>query len=118
MTNKITKNCHRHGETLHSLRTDGRYRCLKCQTLYVHQKRQKTKRDAIAYKGGCCNLCGYNKCVAALEFHHLDPLFKEFEICSSLHNKSAETMQKELDKCILLCANCHREEHERLRIVD
>ena len=51
----------------------------------------------------------YNKCVGALEFHHIDPKTKSFEISS--HSYKFETMKNEVDKCLLLCSNCHREEH-------
>ena len=67
---------------------------------------------AIEYKGGKCVKCGYNKCNAALDFHHLDPTQKEFNLGSHGHTRSWERMKVELDKCILLCANCHREIHQ------
>ncbi len=54
--------------------------------------------------------CGYNKCLSALEFHHIDPLKKDFNI-SQFRTTSFESIKKELDKCDLLCANCHREIH-------
>lgn len=73
---------------------------------------QKVKLLAVAYKGGKCNLCGYNKSIWALEFHHRDPKEKEFTISGG--TKSFEKLKKELDKCDLLCSNCHSEEHERL----
>lgn len=56
--------------------------------------------------------CGYSKCIEALEFHHLDPTEKEFEISD---RRSWEALTAELDKCILLCANCHREYHSENR---
>ena len=62
--------------------------------------------------GGCCSKCGYNKNLAALEFHHIDPESKEFQIdIRRLSNTSMDKLQEEIHKCILLCANCHREEH-------
>lgn len=62
--------------------------------------------------GGSCSKCGYKKNLAALEFHHIDPLVKEFKLDSRrISNTSEENIQKELRKCILLCANCHRELH-------
>lgn len=67
----------------------------------------------IVYKGGRCQTCGYNKCDSALEFHHLDHKKKEFEL-SGLSVKF-ETIKPELDKCIMVCANCHREIHQKLR---
>lgn len=66
----------------------------------------------MAYKGGKCAICGYNRCLLALEFHHLDPLEKDFSISSRM--TSWKAIVKELDKCVLLCANCHREVHDGL----
>lgn len=79
-------------------------RCGKCG---VQQWRKNKKLKAIEYKGGKCEICGYNKCNAALDFHHLDRNTKEFEIGNNTY--SWERNVKELDKCILVCANCHRE---------
>jgi len=68
------------------------------------------KLEAIKYKGGKCLRCGYNQCYAALEFHHRDKNQKEFS-WSKMRNRAWHKVLKELDKCDLLCANCHREEH-------
>ena len=65
---------------------------------------------AIEYKGGKCENCGYDNCRKAFEFHHIDPTTKEFTI-SAGHTRSWDRMKKEIDKCVLLCANCHREVH-------
>lgn len=73
---------------------------------------------AIAYKGGKCEHCGYCKCDKALEFHHRDPSEKDFGISYKGETRSFDRIKVELDKCILLCANCHREEHERLLLED
>jgi hypothetical protein len=70
------------------------------------------KKFAVDYKGGNCSICGYNKCPSAMDFHHVDPKTKEYEISSLIRSKSNdEILLKELDKCILLCSNCHREYH-------
>lgn len=63
--------------------------------------------------GGKCQICGYDKCYQALEFHHINPEEKEFTI-SYNQNKSWKTMSKEIKKCTLLCSNCHRELHAGL----
>ena len=63
----------------------------------------------IEYKGNKCEKCGYNKNIAALEFHHLDPNTKKFTLSDTHHNW--EETKEELDKCILVCSNCHRELH-------
>lgn len=76
-------------------------------------KRRAIKKMLIEYKGGKCEYCGYDKCMRALEFHHLNPNEKDFGLSRCL-SKSISSLKKEVDKCILLCSNCHAEEHERL----
>ena len=63
------------------------------------------------YKGGQCRVCGYNRCMSALSFHHLDPNEKDFGIAQACA-LSWEKVKRELDKCVLLCGNCHAEVHE------
>ena len=77
----------------------------------VQRRRYRVKLKAIVYKGGKCEVCGYGKCMDALEFHHVDPTEKEFSVSAELGTSSWEKIQIELDKCVLLCANCHRETH-------
>lgn len=77
---------------------------------HVRRKRRRYKQKAVDYKGGQCERCGYDKCLGALVFHHTDPSTKEFTL--ACFNKSWETTKKELDKCELLCANCHSEHHD------
>lgn len=76
----------------------------------VYRRRQKLKLKALDYMGGKCQICGYNKCTKALVFHHLNPEEKEFNV--SRANKSWERIKKELEKCILVCSNCHAEIHD------
>lgn len=82
--------------------------------LAVDKRRKKIKTMAIALKGGRCKFCGYDRCAAALEFHHLDRKTKEFGIALSGLTRSWERTKKELDKCILICSNCHKEIHAGL----
>lgn len=78
----------------------------------VVKHRRNKKRWAIEYKGGCCKVCGYDRCEAALVFHHRAEEDKEFSFAgSSGWCRSYERLKKELDKCDLLCANCHLELH-------
>ena len=77
----------------------------------VYARRKKVREMAVAYKGGKCENCGYDHCMDALEFHHLNPLQKDFNISSKGYTRSWDRVKAELDKCILLCANCHREVH-------
>lgn len=80
---------------------------------HFRNSRQRLKDKLVAYKGGKCEICGYDKCINALEFHHLDPTEKEFSIANG-NAIAFEKAKKEVDKCILVCANCHREIHFNL----
>lgn len=104
------KKCKKHGLTLHVWSQD-RWRCKKCRVEAVQKRRDKIKELAIEYKGGKCCICGYNKCHSALEFHHLNPETKDFGIGANGYTRSWKDVKDELDKCILVCANCHRELH-------
>lgn len=83
----------------------------KYYRLKVTEHHRRFKKKAIEYKGGSCKICGYNKCLSAMVFHHRDPDQKDFSV-SQLKSASWETMRLELDKCDLLCSNCHSELHE------
>jgi len=77
----------------------------------VQKRRKKIRLMAIAYKGGSCEICGYNRCLEALEFHHRDPSKKDFSISEKGYTRSWKKVRDEIDKCLLVCANCHREIH-------
>jgi hypothetical protein len=77
----------------------------------VQRRREKVRQMAVSHKGGRCQVCGYDQCIEALEFHHLDPAQKDFGISHKGYTRSWERVKEEVDKCILLCANCHREFH-------
>jgi hypothetical protein len=87
-----------------------RYRCMQCEADAKRERRRLLKKRAVDYLGGSCYNCGYSKCLSALEFHHVNPEEKDFSICSQ-DGKTFEDIKPELDKCILLCSNCHREVH-------
>lgn len=70
--------------------------------------RQELKRRMVEYKGGRCELCGYDRSLRALDFHHVEPSKKRFNIAGS-HLRSWRSLVSELDKCILVCSNCHDE---------
>lgn len=76
----------------------------------VKDRRQKLKQMSVEYLGGKCIKCGYNNCVWALDFHHKNPKEKDFTI-GKYTTIGWEKLKLELDKCDLLCANCHRELH-------
>lgn len=76
-------------------------------------KRRKKLRDmAVEYGGGKCQICGYKKCQRALCFHHKNPTEKDFGLSVRGLTRSWEKMRVELDKCVLLCSNCHMEVHD------
>ncbi len=75
----------------------------------VAKRRRKIKELAIQQKGGQCEVCGYRKCQGALDLHHRNPKTKHFGISDKGYTRSWERVKAELDKCILVCANCHRE---------
>lgn len=85
--------------------------CSHAQAVTI--KRRAIKNMLIAYKGGKCERCGYNKSARALEFHHLNPEEKDFGI-SKVLTRSIQSLKDEADKCILLCSNCHAEIHDEL----
>lgn len=101
--------CEKHNSSEFS--NSKRPRCKKCLIDAVNKRRRKVKSLAIEYKGGKCEVCGYDKCNAALDFHHINKEEKEFGIGSFGHCNSWEKVKEELDKCMLVCANCHREIH-------
>lgn len=75
----------------------------------VAKRRRKIKTMAIEYKGGKCQMCGYSKYQGALDLHHIHQKTKSFGIAYKGYTRSWESVKKELDKCVLVCANCHRE---------
>ena len=79
----------------------------------VSERRRAVKQKAVAYKGGKCEKCGYSKSIRSLVFHHLNPDEKDFGIASSNSTKW-DIVKSELDKCIMLCANCHGEVHDEI----
>ena len=91
------------------------FRCKKCANQNSIKQESLTKEKFVNYKGGQCTICGYSKCIGALEFHHLDPAEKEFTMAKMKnHKRKWEDCKKELDKCILVCGNCHPEIHAGL----
>ena len=85
-------------------------RCKKCHSGFSSKRFRKLKIEFVEYKGGKCEKCGYNECVGALDFHHIDPEKKDAE-WKRFKGRSLNSVKAELDKCMLLCANCHRAMH-------
>jgi 5-methylcytosine-specific restriction endonuclease McrA len=77
----------------------------------TNNRRRRLKKPLVERKGGKCQFCGYSKYIGALDFHHLDPSKKNFKLSMEELYRSWDITTKEIDKCILVCANCHRELH-------
>ena len=77
----------------------------------VANRRRKLKEMVVKYKGGKCVLCGYSKYAGAFDLHHKDDSRKSFGLSTRGLTRSWKRIKKEADKCILVCANCHREIH-------
>ena len=77
----------------------------------VSRRRKTLRQKGIEYKGGKCIFCGYNKYEGALDFHHVNESAKNFGLSEKGMTRSWARIKEELDKCILVCANCHRELH-------
>lgn len=101
--------CPRHGEALHLRDGRGSFRCRQCRMDAVVRRRRKVKQILVEEAGGSCRMCGYDRCLAALEFHHLVPGEKEFGLSHRGIARALETVRAEARKCVLLCANCHAE---------
>ena len=103
--NKFGKN----GNGTHSI-------CKECQCERIKQGQRET-RDYIQSLKHQCSKCGYDKCVEALEFHHINSQDKDSELSCYIKRVFSpalkELIDKEVSKCVVLCANCHREEHSK-----
>lgn len=88
--------------------------CKLCMKIKLQNRYQEQKEYIIKMLGGKCMRCGYDKCTEALDLHHKDPSVKEFTL-SQRWTCKLEDLIKEASKCELLCANCHREEHFKLK---
>lgn len=85
--------------------------CRPCDASRRAGAYRDSKKVAVEYLGGKCVLCGYSKYIGALHFHHRDPSEKEFGFGVNRKVRWCASVKKELDKCVLLCANCHGEVH-------
>jgi transposase len=101
--------CPHHGTRAHGRRKAGGYRCTKCRAEAVSRRRRRVKRQLVEEAGGACVLCGYDRYVGALEFHHLVRSEKSFAMSRRGVARSMSKARAEARKCVLLCANCHAE---------
>lgn len=98
--------CPQHGKT--RWRRDSRgWRCVRCRSEAVIRRRKRVKEILVREAGGRCLVCGYDRYVGALVFHHRDPAEKRFGI--NRLGTSLGRARIEAQKCVLLCANCHSE---------
>jgi hypothetical protein len=101
--------CRLHGEGIFVIENGGRVRCRRCRMERVSDRRRKVKAILIDEAGGRCARCGYDRCLGALHFHHLDPQGKSFAISRKGHTIAIDKLREEAEKCVILCANCHAE---------
>ena len=110
-------------------RTSAQRRTEKGKALALERSRRHAKRNPEKRKAAClknkekkrqvvnearssgCVVCGYNKCNEALDFHHIDSSTKDRSVSELLCSGSMAALKEEISKCVVLCANCHREHH-------
>ena len=112
MTAFICRTCNIEGKEYYY--SNAKYQCKSCW----NKRTAKSGKDKIQSLkdeyGRKCVVCGYNKCVDALEFHHTDPLEKEFHL-GERRGLSVDKLRNELNKCMLVCRNCHAEIHFNMK---
>jgi transposase len=96
--------CRHHGQTSFSIEGRGNYRCAACRKEAVSRRRRRVKEILVAEAGGKCALCGYNRCIAALHFHHRHRSEKSFSLSQLGVARSIERARAEATKCVLLCS--------------
>jgi transposase-like protein len=99
--------CSKHGHTAFYARPDGGFRCGRCRSEAVSKRRRLVKKKLVEKAGGRCALCGFDQHPAALQFHHVDPSTKSFQIAEGGLTRGIEKSRAEAAKCVLLCSNCH-----------
>jgi hypothetical protein len=91
--------------------------CKSCNSKRLINLAKNGKKRVVEYMGGCCSACGYDKCIRALEFHHLDANKKSKNYNKNFKLWNFEKQKKELETCVLLCSNCHREAHNQYSFI-
>ncbi len=114
---RLVLSCPTHGVLEHRIDARGSYRCPACNKARVTQHRRTVKEVLVAEAGGACALCGYDRCGRALSFHHVDPSQKAFGLALGGVSRSLAKAREEAKKCVLLCANCHMEVENGLRVI-
>jgi transposase-like protein len=104
------RECPTHGlTTFRRFGGAGSLRCPLCASARVTRRRRRAKEFLVVEAGGACALCGYDRYIGALHFHHVDPRTKRFQIGEKGLTRRLEILRQEAKKCVLLCANCHAE---------
>lgn len=117
MSNTILKDCKKHGETIFKYSSGNKSYCVECKNIQSTHQRYAQKIKAILFLGGKCIECNnYFNDISVYDFHHL--FQKDFSISALItKNKKFESFIDELDKCQLLCANCHCENHDKDELI-
>jgi len=97
-------------DKLESFYRKQRRMCKKCDAKRIVELSRSKKARAVEYKGGECERCGYHKYHGSLAFHHVDPSSKDPNF-NSMNLWKWDRIKEEIDKCMLLCTNCHQELH-------
>lgn len=105
----IVRDCARHGTTEFIVEGRGYYRCKRCRAERVARRRRTAKQTLVAEAGGRCAICGYDRYLGSLEFHHLDPTIKSVALSAGGIAFAIRRLREEAAKCVLLCSNCHAE---------
>ena len=103
--------CKKHGRIYHYRFKRGaqhRWRCRRCVGEAVTRRKQKVRRILVEEAGGRCAVCGYDRCIVNMHFHHVDPGTKKL-MMSAQTGQSLNAFREEAKKCVLVCANCHGE---------
>jgi len=106
---EFTMHCPRHGLAPHRRDVRGYFRCNACGGEAVSRRRRKVKALLVQEAGGACCICGYDRTMRALHFHHLEPSQKRHEINAKGAAIALAKLRIEAQKCVLLCSNCHAE---------
>jgi transposase-like protein len=104
------RECEIHGvTTFRRFGGTGSFRCPRCAGERVARRRRRAKEILVAELGGACAMCGYDRYIGALHFHHLDPARKRFGFGERGLTRSLAILREEAKNCVLLCGNCHAE---------
>jgi transcription elongation factor Elf1 len=109
--------CVRHGDTEFWLTGKGTYRCKRCRSEAVSRRRRRVKETLVKEAGARCCICGYDRNMRALSFHHLDPSNKRHEINAKGVAIALDKLRIEARKCVLVCSNCHAEVEDGMTLV-